>query len=374
MYGELLLGALVAVAAPQDPRVRIDTRDLDPQVVEIEIPSIDIPEFDIYVPGFHFAVPTWEWYLQDFEIAWHDFDVHVPGVAFEVPIVHLEIPDYDWDWDDWDDRDYVQDAELDTTFAVNPNAVLGLRNHAGEIIVRTWNRNEVRIEASYSSYDRVKVIQSESSVKVKSETRHGHPEEVDYELTIPRTMAVDLWGFESDVYVDGAQNGVRVETMEGDIEITDCAGDITIHSIEGEMSVTGSSGRLEANGTDGSVVVVGFDGEIYAQSIDGDIRLEEISAAAVEGKTVDGDVFYDGTVADGGRYKLTTHDGDVVVTIPAGANATIAVATFDGEFEAEFPIQLTGAQGNRKFSFVLGDGSARLELQSFDGDIQLLRR
>jgi hypothetical protein len=369
MYNELLMGALVALA-PQDPQVRTD---VDPQVVEIEIPAIAIPEFEIYIPGFAINVPAWDWY-EDFEIAWDDFEVNIPGMTFEVPLVHVEIPDYHYDWDDWGERDHVQDAELDTTFAVNPNAVLALRNHAGEIIIRTWNRNELRISASYSSEDRVKILQSENSVSVKSETRHGHPEEVDYELTVPRTMAVDLWGFESDVNVDGAQNGVRVETMEGDIEITDCAGDITIRSVEGDISVTGSSGRLEANGTDGEVVVVGFEGEINVTSIDGDIRLEEVGSNAVEAKTVDGDVVYDGTIMDGGRYKLTTHDGDVFVSVPEGVNATVTVATFDGEFEADFPIQLTGAQGHRKLSFVLGDGSARLELHSFDGDIQLLRR
>jgi hypothetical protein len=356
MYTEMLMGALVAIAAPQDPQVRVDTRNVERGVVEIEIPAIEMPEFDVYIPGFQIVVPNFDWHAEDLEIDWdglHDWEHHLH---------------------DWEDREYVQDAELDTTFAVNPNTVLGVRNHAGEIVVRTWNRNEVRIQASYSSYDRVKIIQSDRSVKVQSETRHGHPEEVDFELTIPSGMTVDLWGFESDVSVDGVQNGVRVETLEGDIEITDCGGDITIHSVEGDMTVTGSSGRLDANGTDGGVMVVGFDGDIFAGSIDGDIRLEAVDASAVEGKTVDGDVFYDGSIRDGGRYKLTTHDGDVTVSIPAGANATIEVATFDGEFEADFPVQITGAQGNRKFSFVIGDGSARLELHSFDGNIQLLRR
>jgi hypothetical protein len=358
MYSELLMGALVAVAAPQGPDVRVDTRNVAPQVVAIEIPAIvipaiEIPEFDLYIPGFQIAVPSWEWYLED--------------LAFD------RDDNYDWEYN-WDDRDYGQDVELDTTFAVNPNAVLGVRNHAGEIIVRTWQRNEVHIQASYSSYDRVKIIQSETSVRVQSETRHGLPEEVDYELTVPRGMAVDLWGFEADVSVDGSQNGVRVETMEGDIEITDCAGDITIHSVEGDMRVTRSSGRLEANGTDGEVEVLDFEGDVYAESIDGDIRLEGIEGSSVEGKTVDGDVVFDGSIRDEGRYKLTTHDGDVTVSVPSGKNARIEVATFDGEFEADFPVQITGAQGNRKFSFVLGNGGARLELQSFDGDIRLLRR
>ncbi len=63
-----------------------------------------------------------------------------------------------------------------------------------------------------------------------------------------------------------------------------------------------------------------------------------------------------------------------MVTIPVSVNATVSVATFDGEFEADFPIQLERTEATRRFSFVLGNGSARLELHSFDGDIQLVRR
>jgi hypothetical protein len=61
------------------------------------------------------------------------------------------------------------------------------------------------------------------------------------------------------------------------------------------------------------------------------------------------------------------------VLIPGDVNATVSVATFDGEFLADFPIQLEGAQTSRRLSFTLGDGSARLELHSFDGNIRLVR-
>jgi DUF4097 and DUF4098 domain-containing protein YvlB len=101
--------------------------------------------------------------------------------------------------------------------------------------------------------------------------------------------------------------------------------------------------------------------------------LEDIEGRSVEAKTVDGDVNFSGAIADDGRYRLTTHDGDVILRIPENVNATISVATFDGEFMADFPIQLERTE-SRRFSFTLGNGSARVELHSFDGDIQMLRR
>jgi DUF4097 and DUF4098 domain-containing protein YvlB len=167
---------------------------------------------------------------------------------------------------------------------------------------------------------------------------------------------------------------VHVETLEGDVEIRACGGEITLKSVEGDVVVQGGTGDLEANNMDGSISVFDFEGQLYAESIDGDITLEGITSSGVEAKTVDGSVYYEGTVADDGRYKLTSHDGDIVVRIPTNVNARISVATFDGEFESEFPIQLQGTQASRKFNFTLGEGGARIDLSTFDGNIQLLRR
>jgi hypothetical protein len=93
----------------------------------------------------------------------------------------------------------------------------------------------------------------------------------------------------------------------------------------------------------------------------------------VDATTVDGDIYYVGTIRDGGRYDLATHDGTVTIGIPEGTNAAIAVASFDAEIEASFPMPLQNAGSRRRLSFTLGTGSARIQLETFDGRI-LLRR
>lgn len=343
MYTELLLGTLVACLAPQD-RAAAPEAVVEPEIrtIEIEIPAIEIPALDLAIPELDLEIPL------------------PPEVGYG-------------GWYSQAGQD-DQDTETDTTFEVSSKAVLGVRNHAGEIVIRTWDRNQVRVEASHSSHDRVKIFQSESSVKIKSETRHGLPDIVDYEITVPRSMPLDLWGFQTDVSVDGARNGVRVETMSGDIELRDVGGEISVRSVEGDIRAMRGKGSLEVHGVDGEVAITDFEGDLLVQSIDGDLRLEGISSGRVEAKTVDGDVFYTGSIRNDGRYRLTTHDGDVVVAVPGDVNATVSVATFDGGFEADFTVKLDRTEATRRFSFVLGDGSARLDLHSFDGDIQLVRR
>ncbi len=371
MYSALMIGALAAIASPQQTEKKVEAWVVDPEPhVQVEVPAIEIPDIEFYFPGFSFEIPSVEFHAEDLEIhtAWVDIpaiEIVVPVVSFDLPLATERHGAFEW---------HVQDMDMDTTFDVNPNATLRMRNHAGEIIIRTWDRNQVRVEASYSSDDRVKIFASSSAVEIKSETRHGHPDVVDYKVTIPRSMSLDLWGLDTDISVEGVRNGVRAETMSGDVEIRDAAGTLSVRSVEGGITLIRTQGTIEANGVEGDVSVVDFEGELRAESIDGDIELDDIRSGEVEVKTVDGNVSYRGEIRDDGRYYLTTHDGDVVVAVPDNANATVSVATFDGEFEADFPVRLEGAEGRRKFSFVIGNGGAQLELHSFDGNIRLARR
>ncbi len=104
----------------------------------------------------------------------------------------------------------------------------------------------------------------------------------------------------------------------------------------------------------------------------GDIELEGIESSNVDVNTVSGDVVYEGTIKDAGHYRFSTHNGDVTLAIPEKANATVSVATFNGDFDSSFPVSVTGTTKHR-FGFTIGTGSARLDLETFNGDIKLRR-
>jgi hypothetical protein len=44
--------------------------------------------------------------------------------------------------------------QTDTVFAVRPDARLAVSGMGGEVVVRTWDRNEMRVVADHSSRDR----------------------------------------------------------------------------------------------------------------------------------------------------------------------------------------------------------------------------
>lgn len=264
----------------------------------------------------------------------------------------------------------------DTTVTVPAGARLSISNHAGTIRVSAWDRAEMRVRAAHGSRDRVEIDVRGAVVRVKANRRYGLPSFVEYDITVPRTMAVDLDGVETDITIEGVGGDISAGSVEGGVTVRGAGGAVKINSVEGDMIVDGGRGRISVEGVDGSVQITGARGEITVETVDGDVTLENIESANVDVGTVEGTITYQGTIQDGGRYRLTSHEGDVVVTAPAGLNATVSVATFEGSFEADpaFRVQLTSARPGRRFSFTLGTGSARMELETFEGEIRLRSR
>jgi hypothetical protein len=261
--------------------------------------------------------------------------------------------------------------QTDTTVPVRAGARLDVDNFGGEIAVKTWTKNAVRVEASHSSRDRIVIDASEQRVRVKSEGRRG-PSQVDYSITVPTWMALTLSGVYTDIKVDGVDNEVSAETVQGEINVLGGSGNVTLKSVQGAVTLEKARGRIDLSTVNEEIRATGISGDLSAETVNGDIQLMQIESANVEANTVNGDVTYEGTIKDGGRYRFATHDGSLLVSVPEKANVSVAVSTFNGEFTACFPVQLREKTKHR-FSFTIGSGSARLELESFDGDIRLCR-
>lgn len=264
----------------------------------------------------------------------------------------------------------------DTTIPVRDGMRLDLKSYAGDIRVSTWQRDEVRITTGRTAGAGFTVERSGTvlRVRVASGRRGGDWDRIqDFDITAPPYLALDLGGTHANVVVDGMRSAIAVETVEGDIDVTGGDGFITLHSVEETVRLRDARGRIEVSSVDGDVFLQNVSGEITAESVDGDVELDDVRSASVLATTVDGDIAYAGTIENGGRYRFTTHDGEVSLMVPAETNATVTVGTFDGEFESSFPILLRES-GRRRFTFTLGNGSAVVEMESFDGDISLRRR
>jgi DUF4097 and DUF4098 domain-containing protein YvlB len=262
--------------------------------------------------------------------------------------------------------------QTDTVIPVRAGTRLKVENFNGETVVRTWDKSAIHIVADGDSRSRLDIRNLGSLLTVKSESRYGPPRNVEYEITVPAKTDLDISGVYNNVTIEGVQAGINVETVNGDIDVRGGDGNISLKSVEGDVTLSDAKGRITLSSVNQDVRVENANGDITVDAVNGSVTMERITSASVAATTVNGDVIYDGVIQDGGQYTLNTHNGDVSIGMAPTTNATVEVSTFNGEFETDFPVMLSHTSRNR-FSFVLGTGSSRISLESFQGTIRLHR-
>jgi len=263
--------------------------------------------------------------------------------------------------------------QIDTTVTAQPGQRLVVDSYGGEIDVKTWGRNAVRVEADPSSRTAVEVSSSSGAVSVRTEGRRGPPSQVDFTITVPAWMGLDLSGVYTDVKVSGVRAPITVETVQGEVDVNGGEGTVSLRSVQGHVILRGAKGRIDVHSVNEDVRVFDASGEITAETVNGEVVLERVDATSLEAETVNGDLAYDGPLRSGGRYTLSSHNGDVTIAAAENASAMVTVSTFSGEFESDFPVPLKETRKGRRFSFTLGGGSAQVSLESFQGTVRLVR-
>jgi DUF4097 and DUF4098 domain-containing protein YvlB len=258
----------------------------------------------------------------------------------------------------------------DTTFTVQRGERLELSVQNGDITVRAWNRNAIRVE---TSGDEAAIVRRRGSViGLDSESRR-RGDDVDFVITVPAWMDLTLSGVNTGIKVTGSEAAISAETVEGDVEVDGGNGVISLQSVDGEVTLAHGRGNMTLGSVNSDVTVDGAVGRLAIEAVNGEVRLRNIDSDDVDVNTVNGDIGYDGPIRPRGRYHFVTHNGDITVSVQEGVDAVVSVSTFSGDFESDFPVVLGRGNQGKRFSFTLGTGSAHLDLESFQGTIRLTR-
>src|SRR3954462_1517053 len=134
----------------------------------------------------------------------------------------------------------------DQTVNVAKGTKLDVNNFAGDVIVKVWDRDAVRVEATHSDRESVDIKQGEQVLTVRSRsTRGGPPRSLDYTITVPKWMAISVTGTYADVTLDGVGGDVAIETTRGDIKVNGGSGFVSLKSVQGEIALEKAKGRVE---------------------------------------------------------------------------------------------------------------------------------
>jgi hypothetical protein len=295
-------------------------------------------------------------------------------LAFALVFFTVERARADHSWEHEHDESITE-----TTIDVKKGNRIQVTNHNGDIDVDVWSRSAVKIWAEHTS-DATIVIKEVDGVRFieagwgKGIVPHGIPY-VDYHITIPAWIPIGVTGINTDVSVEGSEAQIDVETVNGDIWVEGGSGWVSLSSVNGEVALRGARGRVRVNSVNDDVSLEEIVGTVFGEAVNGDIVMRTITADTIRSTTVRGDVFFQGSIGREGRYWFSTHDGDVMLLVPKNTDATVGFFTYQGDLFTSFPVDIPRFEGRgqkgRRITFQLGEGHAKIDLETFSGDIEI---
>src|SRR5579872_4074206 len=92
----------------------------------------------------------------------------------------------------------------DQTVPVAKGTKLEINNFAGDVIVKTWDKDAVRVEVNHSDREAIDIKPGDQTLTIRGRSvRGGPPRSLDYTLTVPVWMAITVSGTYADVTMDG---------------------------------------------------------------------------------------------------------------------------------------------------------------------------
>lgn len=286
---------------------------------------------------------------------------------------------------------YVE--KFEETVKLARDGEVKLRNLSGSIEVKTWDKDEVKIDAlkvslanslreAEDNAKEVKIVIEEQGSRLRIRTEYPEQKSiwkkkslnvsVNYILTIPDKASVDIDSTMGSVDLEKMGGAVTVNVTSGDIEVRGAAKGVDCEAVSGDLIVVDVVGDSYLKATSGEIAIDRVRGSIRAEAISGAIEMRNVSEAKlVQGKVLSGSIVYEGKINPEGRYELETQSGKVEMRLPADSSFEFEAKTFSGKVESDFEIRISGSISARQVSGVVNKGGAVVKLSVFSGNISL---
>ena len=260
-----------------------------------------------------------------------------------------------------------KEARLD----IAPGGSINVVNNDGSVTLKSGSGHQVLVAYTLHS-NKVEVDQDSTPDKRRIEIRsHALPQQspnsdeakVDMEVTVPAGAAI------------------TVSTATAPINADGISGDITLSSDTGKITVSGvGRSHLNVRSVAAPVALSQVSlGYVHVTSSGGAVQMTDVTGPKVNVATGSGNITYKGDCSGVGDYLMTTHSGDIDVTLPETASVDLNAHSASGSVQNDFPLQAKKhpvfvPKSGSSFAGTSHSGSSSVELRSFSGKIRVKKQ
>ena len=252
-------------------------------------------------------------------------------------------------------------------FKVDARPVVTIHNPNGTITVRAWTKQDVMVVAKRAT-DQVAVDSEQNGNRVEVTTRQvsttAAPDDLraDLEISVPEDAELQIHNDSGGVNVTNVLGDMNVETIAAGVDIEDAAGYLTVKTVGGSFQCVRCAGRIEVS--------------IHQRQFPAYRPPQQLRARADfgQGTSPSTDNF-----SPSATYILKNYNGVIEVRFSPGDSFDLSATSLKGRVHNEAKLVPSSHHhflpkvGNALFGS-LNSGRARVELNSFDGTINILKR
>jgi len=252
-------------------------------------------------------------------------------------------------------------------FKVTAHPVITIHNPSGLITVKAWTKAEVMV-ISMPATTEVEVDAEQMGNRVDVSTRALSESvapgdmKADFQINVPEDSELQIHNDAGAVNVSNVLGDMNVETVAAGVDLADTSGYLTVKTVGGSFQCSRCAGRIEVS------------------SITGSFRLIDLKSTHVWAQTSTGNILFNGEFLPNGTYSLKNYSGTIEVRFSPGDSFDMSATSLKGKVNNEAKLTPSTHEhhfvprwGNALFG-TFNQGRAKVELTSFDGTINILKR
>ena len=261
-----------------------------------------------------------------------------------------------------------------------------VRNEFGDIRIAGSDRNTVEAAATdLNSSQAVQVSITEATSSNKKvftlspvERQRGVGQKINILLKVPHDVELDpIYIRIGNISVTDLYGGVNLRTDDGNITVQ------RVGSLGGGLvEARAGSGNVDLSNINGDVRIIAISSNITVRCVKGDVAARVTSghiavsntAGDVEANVSSGAISFTGAIHPESRYRLRTLSGHVSMHIPDTVGFTAVLSSYSGQLQTDFQFPNASPRSKQRIIGKYGDGTARIELDSFNGSVELRKK
>jgi DUF4097 and DUF4098 domain-containing protein YvlB len=268
--------------------------------------------------------------------------------------------------------------------SVSADARIDVSNIKGAVTVSGWDKSEVAISGTLGDGAKELAVEgggSHLTIKVQPPDKQGwfswgadsRMGDTTLDIKVPRNAEMKIEVVSADVALSGvAGRLLNVNSVSGKSRLDSDAKEVEVDSVSGNIDLTGKADRGHLETVSGNVRSRGLGGQIKFETVSGDIDAENGDYREINAGTVSGDINLRGKPSKDARIDVETMSGDVHLYLPTDLSAHLRATTFSGTIRSDFGKVKEEDHGpGSSLDAMVGSGDARVNLQTFSGDVEV---